>query len=168
LVRYASGDSPSREEVLEWLRAKIEELELELKFLKGILALLDSSQQVLVGERVEDVKIGRRRVARLHVGEGYVRVTFESPIVLPSEVREYLRSVEEDLRVLQAKSGAEGELARLVVREKPDGSVAEVRLENLQSAIEVIKAKAALKYSVEITYQLLKAREKELESIEAD
>jgi len=94
-----------------------------------------------------------------------VRVAFENPVVLPVEVKEYLRSVEEDIRVLQAKSGVEGELARLLIREKPDGSTAEIRIENLQSTIEAIKAKAALKYSVEVTYQVLKAREREVEEV---
>lgn len=158
-------DYLTREEVLEWLRAKVEELELELRALKTIISLLDTSSQVLVGERVEDVKIGRRRIARLHMGDNYVRVVFENPVTLPTEVKEYLRSVEEDIRTLQAKSGAEGELAKLVVKEKPDGAIAEVRIENLQSTIESIKAKAALKYAVEVTYQLLRAREKELEEM---
>ncbi len=150
-----------KEEVLEWLKVKMEELEFELKALKTIMALLDTSQQALIGERIEEVRIGRRRVAKVYIGDTYVRATFESSIVLPLEVKEYLRSVEEDIKVLQAKMGSEGELAKLLIRERPDGAIAEIRIENLQSTIEVIKAKAALKYAVEITYQLLKAKEME-------
>ncbi|MDT7865529.1 MAG: hypothetical protein RRE21_01220 [Desulfurococcales archaeon] len=167
MTRYSDNQEGylAKEEVLEWLRSRVEELELELKALKTIMAILDSGQQALVGERVEEVKIGRRRVARVYIGDTYVRVVFENPVVLPVEVKEYLRSVEEDIRVLQAKSGVEGELARLLIREKPDGSTAEIRIENLQSTIEAIKAKAALKYSVEVTYQVLKAREREVEEV---
>jgi hypothetical protein len=167
VTRYSDNQEGylAKEEVLEWLRSRVEELELELKALKTIMAILDSGQQALVGERVEEVKIGRRRVARVYIGDTYVRVVFENPVVLPVEVKEYLRSVEEDIRVLQAKSGVEGELARLLIREKPDGSTAEIRIENLQSTIEAIKAKAALKYSVEVTYQVLKAREREVEEV---
>jgi hypothetical protein len=167
MTRYSDNQDGylAKEEVLEWLRSKVEELEFELKALKTIMAILDSGQRALVGERVEEVKIGRRRVARVYIGDAYVRVAFENPVVLPVEVKEYLRSVEEDIRVLQAKSGVEGELARLLIREKPDGSTAEIRIENLQSTIEAIKAKAALKYSVEVTYQVLKAREREVEEV---
>jgi hypothetical protein len=167
VTRYSDNQEGylAKEEVLEWLRSRVEELEFELKALKTIMAILDSGQQALVGERVEEVKIGRRRVARVYIGDTYVRVVFENPVVLPVEVKEYLRSVEEDIRVLQAKSGVEGELARLLIREKPDGSTAEIRIENLQSTIEAIKAKAALKYSVEVTYQVLKAREREVEEV---
>lgn len=156
----------TKEEVLEWLKAKVEELEIELKALKTILALLDSSSQTLAGEKVEEVKIGRRRVAKIYVGDTYVRASFENPVVLPVEVKEYLRSVEDDIRMLQVRSGVEGELAKLVVKEKPDGSVAEVRIENIQSTVEAIKAKAALKYAIEITYQLIKAKARELGDVE--
>ncbi len=159
----SSGDYLTREEVLEWLKVKVEELEFELRALRTIISLLDTTQQALVGERVEDVRIGRRRVARVYIGDTYVRATFESPLTLPVEVREYLKSVEGDLKALQAKTGVEGELARLLIRERPDGSIAEIRIENLQSTIEVIKAKAALKYAIEVTHQLLKAKSKEVE-----
>jgi DnaJ-class molecular chaperone len=158
-------DNLTREEVLEWLKARVGELEFELKVLKTIVALLDTTQKALVGERVEDVKIGKRRVARVYIGDTYVRVAFETPLVMPLEVKEYLKSVEEDLRVLQARTGSEGELARLSIRERPDGSVAEVRIENLQSTIEIVKAKAALKYAVEVAHQLLKAKDREIEEV---
>ena len=158
-------DNLTREEVLEWLKARVGELEFELKVLKTIVALLDTTQKALVGERVEDVKIGKRRVARVYIGDTYVRVAFETPLVMPLEVKEYLKSVEEDLRVLQAKTGSEGELARLSIRERPDGSIAEVRIENLQSTIEIVKAKAALKYAVEVAHQLLKAKDREIEEV---
>lgn len=158
-------DNLTREEVLEWLKARVGELEFELKVLKTIVALLDTTQKALVGERVEDVKIGKRRVARVYIGDTYVRVAFETPLVMPLEVREYLKSVEEDLRVLQARTGSEGELARLSIRERPDGSIAEVRIENLQSTIEIVKAKAALKYAVEVAHQLLKAKDREIEEV---
>lgn len=156
----------TKEEVLEWLRGKVESLEFELKVFKTILSFLESGQQPLLGEKVEEVKVGRRRVARVFIGEGYVRLSYDTPVVLPNEIKEYLNSVREDIRTLQARSGAEGDLVNLVIRERPDGAVVEVRLENLQSTVEVIKAKAALKYAVEATYQLLKAKEKEFEELE--
>jgi DnaJ-class molecular chaperone len=161
----SGDDNLTREEVLEWLKARVGELEFELKVLKTIVALLDTTQKALVGERVEDVKIGKRRVARVYIGDTYVRVAFETPLVMPLEVKEYLKSVEEDLRVLQARTGSEGELARLSIRERPDGSIAEVRIENLQSTIEIVKAKAALKYAVEVAHQLLKAKDREIEEV---
>ncbi|MFN4046226.1 MAG: hypothetical protein ACK4H7_02670, partial [Acidilobaceae archaeon] len=98
----------TKEEVLEWLRGKVESLEFELKVFKTILSFLESGQQPLLGEKVEEVKVGRRRVARVFIGEGYVRLSYDTPVVLPNEIKEYLNSVREDIRALQARSGAEG------------------------------------------------------------
>ena len=58
MARYSDSQEGylTREEVLEWLKSKVEELELELRALKTIAAILDTGQQALVGERVEEVK----------------------------------------------------------------------------------------------------------------
>ncbi|MEM2224457.1 MAG: hypothetical protein QXG64_07805 [Acidilobaceae archaeon] len=151
----------SKEEVVEWLKDEIAKLERRLKALKTILALLETSRDYVIGERVEDVKVGKKKLARIHLGEDYVRLVFETPVALPSEIREYLSSVEEDLRTLQVRSGFEGELAKVSYKEKPEGTIIEVRIDNLQSTIELIKARAALKYAAEATHQLLKAMSKE-------
>jgi len=74
VTRYSDNQEGylAKEEVLEWLRSRVEELELELKALKTIMAILDSGQQALVGERVEEVKIGRRSLHRRYICEGCI------------------------------------------------------------------------------------------------
>lgn len=158
-ARERGKGAPAREELLEWIDERINELEVELKVLKAIKQLLEEPGGPLHGEKSEDVRVGKRRIARIYRGEDYVRLVFDYPTALPPEIREYLNGVEGELRSSQAKSGVEsGELARLAIRERPDGTLAEIKFENLHSTIELLKVKAALKYSAEMTYHIDRAR----------
>lgn len=150
----------TREELVLWLREEIAQLEQRLQALRSLLALLDQRElSPLLGERVEEVKSGRRRIARVMTGENYVRVLFDEPLRIPGEIREYLATIEQELRALQARAGEE-ELAKVSYREL-EGAVVEVRIEPLFTTVEILKARAALKYSAEAAYQLLRAMERE-------
>ncbi|MCE4612754.1 MAG: hypothetical protein F7C07_02845 [Desulfurococcales archaeon] len=152
----------SREEIVEWVKKRIVELEEELRILKSLLSMIESPGRPIMGEKVEEVKAGRRRIARVYRGDSYVRMVPELPLPLPLEVREYLESVVREIRESQARAGVpEDERARLYVKERPDNSVSEVGIENLYSTIDIIKARAALKYSAELAYQVYKSAQEE-------
>ena len=150
----------SREEMVEWVKKRIAELEEELRVLRGLLSMVESPGRPVLGEKVEEVKVGRRRIAKVYRGDSYVRMVPELPLPLPLEVREYLESVVREIRESQARAGvSEDERARLYVKERPDQSVSEAGIENLYSTIDLIKARAALKYSAELAYQVYKSQE---------
>lgn len=155
--------SVSKETLEAYLRKRIGELEEELKALKAMLDYIEDAGRPSPTEREEEVKVGRRRVARLYRGESYVRVVPEVPMALPKEVREYLDSVEAEIKAYQARDaqeagGPQGEGVKLIIRDRPDGSVAEVKFDGLYSTLEFLKAKAALKYSMEVSYEVYKAQ----------
>ncbi len=183
-MKHTEGDGLSqqqskavnKEDLEAYVRKRIEELEEELRVLKTLLEYLEDAGKASPTERSEDVKVGRRRVARILRGEGYVRVVPEVPLALPREIREYLQTVEAEIRSYQARSGgpSEGEGVRLYVKERPDGTVAEVKFDGLFTTLEVLKAKAALKYAIETAYDVYRAQikgsehEEEAEETEGD
>ncbi len=155
-VEYAS-----KEEILDWARNRIRELEAELRMLRSLVSLLeDDAAKPSVAEKVEEIKFGKKKIARLFQGDNYVRVVPLFRYILPVEVKEYLSSLEEEIRSLQARHGSEDDPVSLVIKDRPDGSIAEIRFENLYTTLEVLKVKAALRYSMEIMYQLYRASEK--------
>ena len=158
----------TKEDLEAYLKRRIAELEEELRSLRSLLEYIEDAGKVSPTERVEEVKSGRRRIARLMIGEGYVRAVPDLPLGLPRELRDYLETVEGELRAYQSKLGQhEGEGARLSIRERPDGTVAEVRFDGLLSTLEVLKAKGALRYAMETAYEIYRAQARE-ERQEAD
>ncbi|MCE4603498.1 MAG: hypothetical protein F7B20_00840 [Aeropyrum sp.] len=154
-----------RERLIEWVKKRITELEEELEVAKTILEVLEKggvSEAPLPGEKGEDIKVGRRRVARLYKGETHVRIVFEEPQPLPEEVEIYLRNVEEELRSLQARiGGVVGEdLATLDFVRVGEGSVREISFRGLYTTVEHLKAKAALKYAAETIHYISRAMNK--------
>lgn len=149
----------SKEEIVEWLKSRIEELENEIRVLKSILAMMEGGGGARPGERVEEVKLGRRRVARLYRGEDYVRLVPEFPMVLTGDIRSYLNSIVSEIVESQARQGVpEEERARLEVKESPEGSVSEVRVEGLKSTLDTLKARAALKFAAEMAWEVYRAQ----------
>ncbi len=147
------------EEVLIWVRKRVKELEEELRILKTILAQYEAgvgSPIVNPAEKVEEYKIGKRLVAKIYIGDNYVRMTPVFDIILPSDVEEYLKTFVDELTSRQAKSGAE-ERATLKLVNGPDGTLREIRIENLNTTLEKLKAKATLKYAAELLYRLYKS-----------
>jgi DNA-binding protein YbaB len=151
----------TREELIEYLKARIKELEEELSMLKALLELVEKGSAgsgALPGEKVEEVKVGRRRIAKLYRGESHMRLVFEEPMPLPEEVEAYLKSVEDEIRGAQAKSGAEAQdLAKMTLEEAPGGGVIEIRFTGLYTTIEHLKVRAALKYAAETIYEFVRA-----------
>jgi len=164
-------EGPSKGDVERWLRDRIAELEEELSYLKALLAMLSGDQggeadprRVRPGERVEEVRVGRRRIARVFKGEDYVRLAPLELLALPGEARAYLEEVVAEIRAEQARSGHEEGLARLEIRESEERGLVEARIEGLKNTLEVIKAKAALKHVAEVAWQYTRALNKGGES----
>ncbi len=150
-----------KEEVLARLRERLAELEEEVRLIKSILAALESAPlgPPSIAEKVEEVRLGKKRIARIYYAENYVRMRPDFPMVLPGEVWSYLETTVGEIRERQEKEGIDAEeQVRLRKIEAPDGTVAEVRIENLYSTVDHIKAKAALKYVAELAYELYRAR----------
>jgi hypothetical protein len=158
-------ESITKEEIVTWLRSRIEELESELKVMKSMLELLEGGESWRPGEKPEEVKVGRRKIAVLYRGEYYVRIVPQYPMPDVPEIRGYLENILNEIKEIQVRSGAESgdELARLTIRTGPEGHITEIIFENLFSAVEILKAKAALKHSVEVGWHIYRAREKETE-----
>ncbi len=155
----------SKEEIIGWLKNRIKEVEDELRILRSMLSMVEDTGRLSVNEKVEDVKLGKKRIAKIYRGDSYIRIIPEFSSPLPLEVEEYLESVKNEIETSQAKSGlGEEERVQLAIKEKPDNSIAEIRFENIYTTIEMIKAKAALKYAVEIMYQIYKAKAKSEEA----
>ncbi len=149
----------SKEKIIEWIRSRIEELENELRILKSILSMMEGGGGARPGERVEEVRIGRRRIARLYRGEDYVRLVPEFPMALTGDVRSYLEGIVAEITETQARQGIpEEERARLDVKESPEGSVVEVRIEGLKSTLDTLKARAALKFTAEMAWEVYRAQ----------
>lgn len=154
----------NKEDLEAYVRKRVEELEEELRVLKTLLEYLEDAGKASPTERVEDVKVGRRRVARILRGDSYVRSVPELPMALPREIKEYLQTVEAEIRSYQARSGSgPGEGVKLIVKERPDGTVAEIKFDGLFTTLEVLKAKAALKYAMETAYEVYRAQLKSSE-----
>jgi hypothetical protein len=153
-------DFASKEEIIEYLKRRIEELENELKILRTILARYEPAampERFDPNEKLEDVKVGRKTIARIGVGEDYVRAIFRFQTGLPSDIRSYLERISEEIADKQALEGIPPEeRTKLEVKEYPEGLVRELSFTNLYGPLERVKAKAALKYAVELLYQLSK------------
>jgi len=143
----ARGIEKTREEALEWVKRRIEELEEELAILRRILEEFEGAPKPAIEERVEDVKVGRRRVAKLYRGERHMRLVLEGNWPLPEELTAYLEEIVSEIRERQLASGVPPEEAiRLDVRGR------EIRVEGLHTTIEHLKVRAALKYIAESIY----------------
>ena len=155
----------SKEELVEYLKRRIEELEHELRILKTILVYVDPSavlsqeEEFDSSERLEDIRVGKKTVAKIGIGESYVRIVFGFPAFMPEDVREYLESVVQEIGERQAVDGTPPEeRARLETKTGPGGELRMLVIHNLYTALEKVKAKAALKYVSEILYQLSKKK----------
>ncbi|MEB2835674.1 MAG: hypothetical protein GSR80_000610 [Desulfurococcales archaeon] len=143
-----------------WVRGRIAELEEELEALRGILEVLEGGGdpgRPRPGERVEEVRVGRRRIARVFKGEDYVRLAPLEPLALPPEARAYLEEVVSEIRAEQARDPSRAPEARLELREDPGGGLLEARIEGLGGVLELVKAKTALKHAAEAAWQYTRA-----------
>ncbi|MEB3780912.1 MAG: hypothetical protein GSR85_11910, partial [Desulfurococcales archaeon] len=114
-------DTATKDEILEWLKTRISELEHELKILKGIVNMIEDKGRISITEKVEEIKVGKKRIARLYRGENYIRLVPDFKMPLPSEVREYLESVEQEIESSQLKQMQlkDDEKVKLIIDEKP-------------------------------------------------
>lgn len=160
-MTYASEkeEIASKEEIIAWIRQRLEELESEIRMLRSILAHYEEPGRLSPDEKVEEVKVGRRRIARVYIGSRYVRLVPEFEMPLPSDIREYLEEIVNEIRERQEREGVDpDDMARIVVRERASGAVKEIIIRGVENITETIKAKAALKYAAEMAWQIAKAR----------
>ena len=159
LIREERDDLATVEEVIVWVKRRIKELEAELKVLRTILAQFEAGfieAPLNPAEKVEEYKIGKRLVAKIYIGDNYVRMVPAFEASLPGEIEEYIKSFVEELSESQAKKGAE-ETATLKTIVLPDGRLREIRIENLARTLDKLKAKATLKYAAELLYRIYKS-----------
>ncbi len=155
----STGESFSKEELITWLKSRIEELENEIRMLRSMLDLLEGGEGWKPGEKPEELKVGRKRIGVVYRGEYYVRIVPQYPMPDVPEIRSYLEEILNEIKEIQARSGAESgdELAKLTIKTSPEGHIIEISYENLYSAVEILKAKAALKHAVEVGWEIYKA-----------
>lgn len=154
----------SKEEVISWIKQRLEELENEIRILRSILAHYEqaSSGRISPDEKVEEIKAGRRRIARLYIGENYIRLVPEFDVVLVGDLKEYLEETVEEIKAKQSREGIdEREQVKLIVKEKATGGVREIIISNIEGISEIIKSKAALKYIAELAWDIYKARDRD-------
>ncbi|MCE4629257.1 MAG: hypothetical protein F7C82_03165 [Desulfurococcales archaeon] len=154
----------SKEEVISWIKQRLEELENEIRILRSILAHYEqaSSGRISPDEKVEEIKAGRRRIARLYIGENYIRLVPEFDIVLVGDLKEYLEETVEEIKAKQSREGIdERDQVKLIVKEKATGGVREIIISNIEGISEIIKSKAALKYIAELAWDIYKARDRD-------
>ena len=120
-------------ELLALVRHRVEELERELWLWRQLLELLEGGSGWRPGEKPEEVRVGRVRVAGIYRGDGYVRMVPSQWISDVPDVRAYLEGVLAEIRELQARGDAPA-LARLEVKQGPDGSIAEVIYQSTHSS----------------------------------
>ncbi|MCE4618594.1 MAG: hypothetical protein F7C37_04040 [Desulfurococcales archaeon] len=154
----------SKEEVISWIKQRLEELENEIRILRSILAHYEqaSSGRISPDEKVEEIKAGRRRIARLYIGENYIRLVPEFDVVLVGDLKEYLEETVEEIKAKQSREGIdERDQVKLIVKEKATGGVREIIISNIEGISEIIKSKAALKYIAELAWDIYKARDRD-------
>lgn len=154
----------SKEEVISWIKQRLEELENEIRILRSILAHYEqaSSGRISPDEKVEEIKAGRRRIARLYIGENYIRLVPEFDLVLVGDLKEYLEETVEEIKAKQSREGIdERDQVKLIVKEKATGGVREIIISNIEGISEIIKSKAALKYIAELAWDIYKARDRD-------
>ena len=163
ILERGEEKSLSREELIEWVRKRIAVLEEELRALKALLEILETGGSargdIDPDESVEEVKIARRVLAIVGIGGDYVRVVPRFPMTIAGDIEAYLDTVVEEIRERQAREGMPPEeRARLEARHNPDGTIRELRITGVTTPLERVKAKAALKYAVELAWQIARRR----------
>ncbi|MEB3825679.1 MAG: hypothetical protein LRS47_03315 [Desulfurococcales archaeon] len=144
------------DDLKSWLRTKIMQLEEELQMYKSLLAVIDGTLPLsppMPGEKIEDLKVGKKRIASIYRGEGYVRGAPRFKTFVTDEVKSYIEGVISEIREMQ---GGDSE-AHYEIKENPDGSLREIRVEGLQSTVEELRVAGALKYVLQTLYYQYKA-----------
>ncbi len=153
-----SGRLLTREELLEYLKDRLRSLEEEIRIVKSMIALLEGVKP-REQEEQEPILYGKKKIAILYKASSYIRLVPQFDMKVPEEAMEYLEETVSQIREKQAKAGVpEEERAALHVDEAPDGGIVEIRIANIKSTVEHLKAKAALKYIAELAYELRRAR----------
>ncbi len=150
------GKAITSDDLRLWLKRKIAELEEEIQYYKVMLSVIDGAVPVsppMPGEKSEDLKIGKKRIGTIYRGEGYVRGSPNFKAFLIDDLKDYLNGVVNEIKLSQ---GDEASIT-LDIRENPDGSIREIRVEGLQSTIEELRVIGAIKYVIQTLYHQYKA-----------
>jgi len=153
-------DLLSKKEVVERLRARLVELEEEIRLVKSLLALLDEEpSKPKAHEKAIDVKVGRKKVATIFVGpnNSYLRLVPEGEPPLASDVLTYLEKLISELRDKQKTLYPledEENLISLEVKQGPRGGVREIIVTGIKDMREYVRVWAALEYVGEALAEL--------------
>ncbi len=165
-VLKGKNELATKEELVEWIKIRIEQLEEELRMLRSMLARLEpgvvEEEDFDPNEKIEEIKVRRKVIAKIGIGEDYVRAIFKFEASLLDDIRKYIESIVEEVSDKQAKEGVPAEeQASLIVKNTPDGHIKEIRVINVYTPLEKVKAKAALKYAVQLLYDIAKRKKEE-------
>jgi len=155
-VSRVEGKAITSDDLRLWLKRKIAELEEEIQYYKVMLSIIDGAVPVsppMPGEKSEDLKIGKKRIGTIYRGEGYVRGSPNFKAFLTDDLKDYLNGVVNEIKLSQGDEAS----INLDIRENPDGSIREIRVEGLQSTIEELRVIGAIKYVIQTLYHQYKA-----------
>lgn len=142
------------EHALGLIRKRIRELEEELEALKTIYAELAGADP---GEYVEDVVADGETIARVYIGEDYVRMMLLAIPELSEETKKYL---EEKVRMIRDAQRMRGEnpeaTATILYPPDPSSWHPTIMIEGLHGVDDVKKAKSALEYAALTEWDLRK------------
>jgi len=150
--REAGGELLSKREVVERLRARLVELEDEIRLVKSLLALLEEEPtKPKAHEKAIDLKLGRKKVATIFEGpdKTYLRLVPEGEPPLARDILAYLENLVAELRNKQKTLNPledEENLISLEVRQGPRGGVREIVVSGIKDTREYVRVRAALEY----------------------
>ncbi|MCE4614956.1 MAG: hypothetical protein F7B60_05465 [Desulfurococcales archaeon] len=150
------GKAITSDDLKVWLKRRIVEIEEELHYYKAMLSILEGTIPIsppMPGEKSEDLKVGKKRIAIIFRGDGYVRSSPSFKAFLNAELKDYVNNVVNEIKTMQGEEST----ITFEVKENPDGSLREVRVEGLQSTVEELRIIGAMKYILQTLYYQYKA-----------
>jgi hypothetical protein len=156
VVSRLEGKAITSDDLKVWLKRKIIEAEEEIQYYKAMLSILEGTLPIsppMPGEKSEDIKVGKKRIATIFRGDGYVRSSSSFKAFLTSDMKEYITNVVNEIKTMQGEEPT----ITLDIRENPDGSLREIRVEGLQSTVEELRIIGAMKYVLQTLYYQYKA-----------
>ena len=152
----------SREDVVQRLRERLVELEEEIRLIKSILALLGEERRPpRPDERVEEIRQGKKKIGVLYIGKDYVRMVPEGEAIVTEDLRVYLESLVEELRLRQKRMGIisdDEEGISLEIKTGPGGELYEIVVSGIRDTREFVKVHAALRYTATVLYEIASRR----------
>ena len=145
------------DELIAFLKEEIERCEERIRFYKELLMRLQPNGWK-VGEKIEEVREKRKKYGMIYMGEDYVRAVPNFPMPRVAEIENYIKNMVNEIREMQARIGGDGPLAKYEIEGDP--IVQEIKISNLFTAVEKVRAKAFLKTALMSGYEIYEAQQK--------